>query len=217
MATRAVETAKSLSIGDPISNNRAKQNLFEVDSTGTLVKVFEKGIEKAAIRFGKTTTSFTDTYVRLEGSDDVYITPGAHSSTYVRKPEDWRDKGIYRTAKENITRVNFAYGDTTFSVGLSDTTWQVDGEPIGEPTSFLASLSTFETGSFIDTVIAQLPPLTGRVEVNGVMIRFYLDKEGKSYYVQTSESLQWYAVPLWKGKQLLKRRDEFLSMKPKAP
>jgi hypothetical protein len=216
MVTRAVGTGRSLSIGRPVSTNPQKQHLFQVDSAGTLVRFSVKGEERAAIRFGKATTSFTDTYVRLEGSNEVYLARGAHTSSYDRKPEDWKDKGIFRTAQENITGVRFTYGDTTFTLSRNDTIWQVDSDRIGEPTSFLAALSKFEAGGFVDTAIAAPPPLTATIEVNGITMRFYFDKDNDRYYVQTSESSQWYTVPLWKAKQLLKQKADFLMVKPRS-
>ena len=67
MAKRAVESGRTIEITSVVSTNPEKQNLFEVDSTGMLVRFYEGPVEKAAIRFGKTTTSFTETYVRAEG------------------------------------------------------------------------------------------------------------------------------------------------------
>jgi len=216
LVNRAVGTGKAVELKTLVSSNPEKQDLFEVDSTGRLVKFFEKGTERGAFRIGKTTTSFTETYVRLEGSNDVYIADGMLTSIYDKKPKDWRDKGIYKTPRESITHVTFHYGDTTFAVALKDSVWMVDDVVIGEPTSFIASLSKFETEDFVDTTIATLPRLTASIEVNGAEIHFYFDKIANKYFVQTTESSQWYSIPLWRAKQVLKRRVEFLAMKKAA-
>jgi len=216
MATRAIGTGKAIELKSLVSTNPEKQSLFQVDSSGTLVKIYEKGAEKGAFRIGKATPSFTETYVRLEGSNEVHIAEGMLTSIYDRKPKDWRDKGIYRTARENITDVKLQYGDTTISVTFKDSVWRVDGDSIGEPTSFIASLSKFETDDFVDTTITTLPKLSATIVVNDTAIRFYSDKESQKYFVQTSQSPQWFSIPLWRAKQVLKRKTDFLPAPKKA-
>lgn len=216
MATHALGAGRNIELKSLVSSNRGKQNLFQVDSSGTLVKFYEKGAEKVGFRLGKATTSFTETYVRAEGSDDVYIVDGILSSIYDRKPKDWRDKGIYRAARETINDVKLHYGDTTIAVTFRDSLWTVDGDSTGEPTSFLAALSKFETEDFVDTAITNLPKLSAAIEVNGAVLRFFFNKDTNKYYVQTSQSSQWFSIPLWKAKQVLKRKKDFF-VRPKTP
>ena len=216
MATHALGSGRNIELKSLVSSNPSKQDLFQVDSSGTLVKFYEKGTEKAAVRLGKATTSFTETYVRAEGSDDVYIADGMLASVYDRKPKEWRDKAIYHTSKESITDVRLHYGDTTVTVMFKDSLWTVDGDSIGEPTSFLAALSKFDTEDFIDTTLANLPMLSASIEVNGAVLNFYFTRDTNKYYVQNSQSPQWFSVPLWKAKQVLKRKDDFF-VKPRTP
>jgi hypothetical protein len=213
LVVRAVGTGRTIALKSVVSTNPSKQGLFDVDSTGMLVRVFEGASEKAAFRVGKATTSFTETYVRAEGSDEVYIAEGTLGSIFDRKAADWRDKGIYTTPRENLTGVRFSYGDTTFSVTKHDTVWMVDDEPIGEPTSFIASLSDFDTQNFIDTVLTKLPALTAVIQVDGVVIRFHYDTPTKTYVVQKQGTDQLFSVAVWKAKQLLLRKEDFLKMK----
>ncbi len=215
MVTRAIESGRTIEIKSVVSTNPEKQNLFQVDSTGLLVRFYEGPVEKAAIRFGKTTTSFTETYVRAEGSDEVHIAVGTFGTVFDRKAPDWRDKTIFRSPRENLAEVRFAYGDTTFSVTEHDTVWMVDQEMIGEPTSFIASLSAFDTQGFVDTTITHLPPLTAVITVGDRTIRFHFDDPTDTYLVQSSASEQWFSIPISKAKQLLLRKADFLAMKRK--
>jgi hypothetical protein len=216
MVTRAVGAGTALHPKTLVSTNPEKQSLFKVDSAGTRVKFSDREGKSSTIVLGKTTTSFTETYVRLEGSNEVYIAEGALTSIYDRKPKDWRDKAIFKTARESITEVTFHYGDTTFTASRKDSVWKLDDITIGEPTSFIAALSKFDTEDFVDTTIAKLPRLSATIEVGGIEIRFYFHKETDKYLVQTTESSQWYTVPLWRAKQVLKRRPEFLAMRKSA-
>jgi hypothetical protein len=213
MVIRVLETGRQIELKNVVSTNPDKQGLFQVDSTGTLVKYYEGETEKAAFRVGKPTTSFTETYVRAEGSNDVYIAMGTFATIFDRKPLEWRDKTIFHTERESLTGVRFAYGDTTFSVTKADSVWSVGQVTIGEPTSFIASVSSFETQGFIDTTITKLPPLTAVLSIGEVSIRFHFDDPTDTYLVQTSTSPQWFSVPIWKAKQLLLREKDFLAMK----
>ncbi|MDH4069039.1 MAG: DUF4340 domain-containing protein [Ignavibacteria bacterium] len=213
MATRAVATGKSLALKSVVSSNPEKQGLFEVDSTGTLVSIFTDRGLAAAFRIGKTTTSFTETYVRAEGSDDVYITDGLIHSTFDKKGTDWRDKTIFQMPRDEIMQVRFSYGDTVFTVARSDTGWMVGSTPIGEPTSFLAALSSFNTQSFIDSAVTSPPTRVATIEVGGAAIHFHEAPSGSDYLVLTSRSPQWFSVPVWKVKQLLLRKQNFETMK----
>jgi len=214
MAVRAVGTGRSIRLkGTPVSSNPSKRGLFQVDSTGTLVRVFTGDTEAASFRIGKTTTSFSETYVRAEGSDDVYITEGLLNSSYDKEASGWRDKTIFRASREDIKEIRFAYGDTVFTVARVDSGWAVDGSPIGEPTSFLASLSQFNTQDFVDSTITEPPPLTATLTVNDVPVRFHALASGTDYFVQTSRSPQWFRIQQWKAKQLLLRERTFDTMK----
>ena len=208
----AVGKGRSLEVSKPISSNPEKQHLFQVDSSGTLVKFFEKGNERAAIRIGKAGSSYTDTYVRLEGSPDVYLTEGILSSIFARELRDWRDKTIFRMGKEFIKTVQFQYGDTTFALTLQDSVWRIDGASALESmvSSLVNSISDFQADEFVDTAIAAPPRLTGAITVEGTQIKFYAQKDGTKYYVQTSASPQWFEVYSWKANQLLKRMKDLV-------
>jgi hypothetical protein len=213
LVVRAVGMGRTITLKSVVSTNPSKQGLFQVDSTGMLVKLLEGTAERAAFRVGKTTTSFSETYVRAEGSDEVHIAEGTLGSVFDRKAAEWRDRGIYRTPRESFTGVSFSYGDTTFSVTKQDTVWMVDDEVIGEPTSFIASITDFETQNFIDTVITKLPPLTAVLQAGDVLIRFHYDVPTKTYIVQKPGTEQLFSVAVWKAKQLLLRKQDFLKMR----
>jgi len=114
--TGVVGQGRRVELTSLVSTNPGKQKLFLVDSAGTLVKVFEKGVERTAFRVGKPSSSFTETYVRREGTDEVHLADGMLTTTFVRQPNDWRDKAIFALDEGQITSVKFQYGDTTYVV-----------------------------------------------------------------------------------------------------
>lgn len=210
--TGAVGQGRRLELSSLVSTNPGKQSLFLVDSTGTLVKVFEKGVERAAFRVGKPGSTFTETYVRREGSDEVHLVEGMLTATFVRQPNDWRDKKVFSLQESQITSVRFQFGDTTFTLSLADSLWRIGGDSVAQPTvtSFLTSLSNFQADEFIDSTVSPLPKLTAVLEVAGTQIRFHWNKEGSWYYVQSSQSPQLFKVQSWKAAQIVKRKKEFV-------
>jgi hypothetical protein len=206
----AVGKGASLEISKPVSTNPQNQSLFQVDSAGTLVRIFTNGNQDAAFRVGKTGPTFVDTYVRAEGSNDVYLTANL-GTMFTRPLTDWRDKTIFKTEQDFIKEVSFRYGDTTFALAFKDSTWEVDGRKASEGSvrGFLGTLSNFATDALIDSTPSALPPLTAVITVGETQIRFYQQPDGKKYFVQTSQSPQWFEVQQWRASQVLKREKDF--------
>ena len=211
-AITAVGKGASILVSSIVSSNPQKQPVFQLDSTATLVRVFEKGNERAAFRVGKAGSSFNETYVRVDGSNDVYLATDVLSFIFAKPAKDWRDKTIFKIEKAEIKGARFHYGDTTFALTKQDTTWQLDGTPLpGTATeAFLTSLSNFMTDEFIDSAVAVPPRLVCTIEVAGVQLRFHFNKDSGKYLVQTSGSPQWFEIQSWRATQVLKRKKDFM-------
>lgn len=210
----ALGKGKGIVLKGVVSANPQKQSLFQVDSSGTLVRVSEKGTERAAFRIGKAGSTYTETYVRREGSDEVFLADGMLSYIFARQIRDWRDKSIFKAPMETITAVRFLYGDTTFTLALQDSVWRVDGTaPATDHVvrSFLSSLTNLQCDNFVEPAPATLPPLVGSLDIGGTLIRFHRDPGAPSYTVVTSGRVQVYEVFSWKADQLLKRRADFVA------
>jgi len=209
---RALSAAKGIELKTLVSDNPGKQSVFEVDSAAPLVTLSASGAEKAAFRLGKPSTSYTETYVRREGSDNVYLANGVLSGSFSKTPKDWRDKTIFRTAQEGVTNVQFQYGDTAFALAFQDSAWRIGNDKVADGTvrSFLGTLCSLQTDDFIDTALTSPPNVMATLEVQGVSIRFLYDKSTNKYLVQTSQSPQWFEVQGWKASQILKRKKDFV-------
>lgn len=210
--TSAVGKGRDLKITNHVSSNPAKQTIYAVDSTSTLVKIFANNNQLAAIRIGKPSSSWTETYARKEGSNEVYSVEGVLSATFVKNANDWRDKTIFKTEQGTITNVMFQFGDTTFTLSRKDTLrWTVDGDSANSAnvSGLLASLANLQADEIVDSSITAMPKLTAILEVQGVQLRFFRRPDGK-HYVQTSSSPQTYAIQEWKTGQVLKRKKEFM-------
>jgi hypothetical protein len=211
LATAAVGKGRKIELSGLVSTNPEKQRLFQVDSTGTLVKVYENGNLKAAFRVGKASSSFTETYVRLEGSNDVQMANEAISSTFNKQIKEWRDKSIFKVDEGMIRNVKFHYGDTTFALVLQDSIWRIGNDSANQTAvkPLLSALANIQTDEFIDSALSTLPKLTAAIEIEGTLVRFHR-KDDTKFLVQTSQSPQWFEVQNWRTSSLLKRKKDLL-------
>jgi hypothetical protein len=210
--TAAVGAASRLELRSLVSSNPGKQHLFQVDSSGTLVRLFDHRAERAAFRVGKVDGSYTGTYVRQEGSNDVYLADGVITHLFNGDAENWRDKSIITAKKEEIRSVGFQYGgDTTFTLVQQDSVWRIEGIPAVGPAveSFLGYLSTLAADAFVDSGITLQDPIA-LLQVDGTRVSFHPTGAGNKYHVRTSAGPQVFEVYKWRVSQLLKRKEDFL-------
>ncbi len=208
----ALSRARRSEVENVVSTNPAKQPLFDVDTAGTLVTLSAGGAARAAFRVGKTSPSYTETYVRREGSNEVLLVDGLLTPVFARTPGEWRDRTIFSAPMGGITTVSVHFGDTAFVLALADTLWTVDGLP-AQPQAvqmFLAALSSLQADAFVDTAVASMPRLTCAIEVQGTRISFFWDPAASRYYVATSRGAQLFTLSSWKGNQVVRRKKDFL-------
>jgi hypothetical protein len=216
--TNAVGKGRDMKITNLASTNPAKQSTFAVDSSATLVKVYANNNIVAAFRAGKQGSTWTESYARKEGSNEVYTVEGMLGATFVKQPNDWRDKTIFKTDQSKLGQIKLQFpgsgkaSDTTFTLSKKDSiTWVVDGDSTinSNVTSFVSALANLQADEFVDSAITVMPKLTLAIETHGTQLRFYKRADGK-YYVQSSASPQWFTVQEWKANQLLKRKRDFV-------
>ncbi|HUI10019.1 MAG TPA: DUF4340 domain-containing protein [Bacteroidota bacterium] len=208
-----LSAGKHIELTGLVSSNPDKRGLFQLDSTGTVVSIYEHGSAKAVFWIGKPSTSYTETYVRRDGSDNVYLATGMFASTFARRTSEWRDKTIFRTDQDAIGQVTLRFGDTTVVLARQDSVWKV-GDEIAKNDAvknFTGALANLQADDFTDTAMAVMPPLIVQIEVAGTQLRFYQAKGADRYIVQTSGSPQLFQIYNWKGAQLVKRKKDFVA------
>jgi len=208
-----LEKGGHIQLENVVSTNTQKQGLFQVDSTGTFVRIFQQGNEKAAFIIGKASSSYTETFVRKESSNDVYLATGVLSYTFSKPVKDWRDKYIYKNDQSSIREIGFRYGDTTFTLANNDSLWRVDGDSasFSAVRTFLGAIASFQTDDFVDSAVQTMPRLRATLDIDGTQIRFFWQKEGNKYLVQTSQTTQLFEVQNWRASQILKKKKDFMS------
>ncbi len=196
-----------------VSGRPDKHGVFQVDSTGTRVTVYEKGAETASFIVGKAGSTYADTYLRLAHSNDVLQVSGLPGDRINRPLRDWRDRTITRVPRETIRQISYQYGDTTFVVALKDSVWMIGRDKV-QPSiinGLLGTLSSLQADDFADSV-AVAPRVTAQITFGGEQVRFAYRKETGKYLVQDSSSPQWFVLESWRANDVLKRKKDLLGI-----
>jgi len=118
---------QDLELADVVSTNPDNRHNYQVDSTGTHVQAWEGDQQVMSLIIGKAAPDFAHTFVRRDGSDEVYRAVGMLSYTFNKKPDDWRDKTILALNRDDIDRVELRYPKekSVVNLALRDSVWTV--------------------------------------------------------------------------------------------
>ena len=88
-----LQTLVDLDITSLAGNNPERFGFFEVNVVGMQVRVFDAAGKKLVhLYIGKTGPAFTESYVRKEGEDAVYIANRYLRSSFSPVTDDWKEK-----------------------------------------------------------------------------------------------------------------------------
>ncbi len=207
-----IHETNNLEVKSIVSNKPEKQSVFQVDSAGTVVRIFENGAEKTSFVIGKAGSSYSETYARRANSNDVALVGGAMSYIFNRPVKEWRDRTILSAPMERIKEVKFQYEDTTFVLAFKDSTWMVGKDSTQDwvVNSLLSSLSSLQADDFVDTLITPPPKINAQLSYTGAQVSFSYLKTGDKYLVRSSSSPQWFEMQSWRANQVLKRKKDLV-------
>lgn len=210
--TSLIHQAKNMIVKGTVSSNPVKRGMFQVDSTGTLVRISQQG--KAAVSFvvGKMGQSYTETYARKEESNDVVIVEGFLSWIFNKAAKDWRDKTVLSLPRDNVKEISFQYPGETFALSLRDSIWMLGNAKAkaADVASLVSSVTTLQADDFVDSTLSPMPKIVATVSIGGVQIRFSESKDKEKYLIQTSNSPQWFSLQSWRVKQVLKHKKDLV-------
>jgi hypothetical protein len=193
------------------STNKAKQSVYGVDdSSGTSVKIYQNGKETVHLYIGKPGTAPIQTFVRKANSNDVYSVTGSLSYMFNAPDKDWRNKQIVAINENDLKEIKFG-GNESFTLERSDTIWTINGQPANksEVNGMMQTLSSLNTDFFLDSLVEDMPEISTIMTLGNVQLRI-AQVDDERYYVQTSQSPQWFIVLKGKIKRILKTKADFL-------
>lgn len=195
--------------GSLVSSNPAKQKVFQVDSSGSLVTLTERGGAVRSIIIGKMGPSFSEVYFRLPAASNVYLGSGITTWSLERDLKEWRNRTIFAAPAEAITGLVITSGGKSREFRRDSSGWISGREAVATETinPLLAALADVKAEDFIDTEV-QLVGAPSTVVVSGSVagtLEFYrLANDTARYAVGTSSSGQKYIVGRYAALQLFK-------------
>ncbi len=134
-----LEKLARLRIETEVTTNPDKFPLYELDELGAkYVEVGATGSRIDSFYCGKTSESYTHTYLRRAGSNHVLLVSGTPRSSFTRKPEQWRDKKILALDRSLIEQIDLEFPDQTVELVRRITTPQEDTTLTAADTSWTA-------------------------------------------------------------------------------
>ena len=103
-----------------VSENKDKKGSFQTDESGAKVEIFYND-ESLKFVVGKVGVSFGSTYISREDDDSTYLLSANISSLFNR--EEWRDRKIFSSNREEINKIRFQYPDSEFTIEKNEDGW----------------------------------------------------------------------------------------------
>jgi Domain of unknown function (DUF4340) len=117
----ALDKLKTMKKDDLISQNPAKQADLEVDTVkGMRVDLLkDKGLPFATFYVGKNGADWSTTFIRMKGSNDVYLVGGNVKYSFFADKTRWKDKTITKFDRAFAKGITIAKKDTTIQLALT--------------------------------------------------------------------------------------------------
>jgi hypothetical protein len=199
---------RKLKAGSLISSNPEKQNLFQVDSSGSKVVLTDRSGKTTSLVVGKRGPSYSDVYFRPADSKNVYLGEGLSTWVITQDLKEWRDRTIFSASADSIKQLNLKYRGRSYVLRRDSTTWKYGKDSIATNvmTSVLNVLSNLRADDFVDTLYQpKTQPFKVEVRTSAdVGLDFFPEPPDSSkYFVQTSQSPQGFTLNKWSVRQLL--------------
>ncbi len=176
-----------------VGRDSSKWKEYEVDSTGTRVKVYEGNEIKTDImlgRFGVEGQRNFHTYVRLVEDKDIYVAGDFMKMSVYENTEAYRNNRVIQLDKDSLVAVEFQYPEGTFTMKKS-TEWQMNDTALDSVSvaAYLQGLSYLENRKFYDEPVGSIPTHTVRFSFTNqkdILINGY--QMGDDLIVKSSEN-----------------------------
>lgn len=136
--------------------------------------------------------SEVSTYVRAEGSEEVYTVEGMTKMNFNRKASEYRFKKLVNVNKDDMTKITFVYPDMRMVLEKQGRLWVLDGAPTDsfKVSKYTALLSRLSNPDFVDPLPEGASPshemtLEGK-NFEPVIIRAYPVSDPETKYIMTS-------------------------------
>ncbi len=143
------------------STDIAEWKEFQVDTSGTLVNIYEGSNNTLSFVIGKfiyRQPQRMSSYIRVKGDKNVYITNGFLDLTFNHPVDYFRDNTIINDDYENWNKLTFTYpADSSFQLVRKDNLWSINGKPADSVSTikYLQSISNLSQYFYLDKLTSK--------------------------------------------------------------
>ncbi|MCF8266548.1 MAG: DUF4340 domain-containing protein [Ignavibacteriales bacterium] len=140
------------------ARDQKKWQEFQVDSSGTRVKVFEEDELSLDIIIGKFAfrqPRSMSTYVRLNKDIDVYEVDGFIEASFNQDANSFRDNKLIQSISDKFRKLSFSYpADSSFVLTKEGGKWMIGNLPAdsAKTENYLRQLNNLYSSAFIDDI-----------------------------------------------------------------
>ncbi|OIQ00432.1 hypothetical protein AUK40_00190 [Candidatus Wirthbacteria bacterium CG2_30_54_11] len=220
--TSLLNTIANLTTDGTSSTNADKQDTYQVsDTTGLKVTVSGQGKVLATFYLGKTSSDFSHTYVRADGSTAIKTAKGSLSATFNRKSGDWRNKVIIGISPDSIVSlISAPLEGAPFALAMDESgAWTIatGDTPLDQTkvATFLGAVSSLNATDFVtDSATLGLdlakPDLTLTVQAVPSPFTLQLFTGDDKYYATLNNGTQMYVIAQYSYDSLNKRASDLM-------
>ncbi len=138
------------------SMDRNEWKDFNVDTSGTLVKVYEGSNNSLSLVIGKfiyKQPQSMSSYIRVNSDKDVYLTNGFLDLTFNHTADYFRDNTVINDDYENWNKLTFTYpADSSFQLIRKNNLWTINGKPTDSTSTikYLQSISNLSQYFYVN-------------------------------------------------------------------
>ena len=197
-------------VGNVVANNAENHGRMglSADSTWRL-EIIESESKTSTILIGNTGPTFPSVFTRVVDQDEVVLISGDLRGAVTQSLTEWRDKTIITTDTIALSSILLDYGNATYRLDRSDTTWTMDGEVVDAAAviGITAELSNMEASGFLDESQNPSTENTRRIvamdESGSIMNQLVLTGQGLTRHVQNPNSEIIFEIPSWKFSRIV--------------
>lgn len=138
------------------TKNESNWKDYQVDSTGTRIKVIEGSettLDMVIGRFGMQGQRNYHTFVRLFEDEEVYAANNFMSFSVSAEPASYRNKTLARIKKDSLVNINFSYpADSSVQLSKAGDQWMANGQQADSTNvaKYISGLNYVTGNTFVD-------------------------------------------------------------------
>lgn len=212
--TGFLSSLETIRPGAITTKKKEKWGDYQVDSTGTLVEVFEGDDKTLDIVIGRFTMSGRNSYstfVRLSEDNEVYTADNFMGAGLTRTNAGFRETKLFQLNKDSIEQITFNYPDSSFVLGKQNDKWLIgdmDADSI-KVANYLSGIRFLSSNKFVDDLEFQLPQLTVDIVANGSSYKVEAMESDRGWLIHTESNKEGFFIDKQLFEKVFKPKSEF--------